>query len=61
MTTDSHSASRTFYARALQFTAPSVEMGAVIVDGAPATDIRARAPFSTLNRHGLIAGATGTG
>ncbi len=52
---------KSFYARAFGFSAPSVELGAVVLDGAPQPELRARLPFSTLNRHGLVAGATGTG
>jgi uncharacterized protein len=39
----------------------ALELGAVIVDGAVDPTARVRIPFATLNRHGLVAGATGTG
>src|SRR5690625_266497 len=39
----------------------ALEMGAVVVDGAVDPDARVRIPLATLNRHGLVAGATGTG
>ena len=52
---------RAFYAGAYGFSAPSVELGAVLLGGAPQPDLRVRLPLSTLNRHGLVAGATGTG
>ena len=38
-----------------------LELGALIVDGAPRADAPIRVPLAMLNRHGLIAGATGTG
>ncbi|MFC5995151.1 helicase HerA-like domain-containing protein [Pseudonocardia hispaniensis] len=39
----------------------ALELGAVVVDGAVDPTARVRIPFATLNRHGLVAGATGTG
>ncbi|WP_300010544.1 helicase HerA-like domain-containing protein [Pseudonocardia sp.] len=39
----------------------ALELGAVIVDGVVDPTARVRIPFATLNRHGLVAGATGTG
>ncbi|GAA2535366.1 DUF853 family protein [Pseudonocardia hydrocarbonoxydans] len=39
----------------------ALELGAVIVDGVVDPSARVRIPFATLNRHGLVAGATGTG
>ncbi len=41
--------------------APCLEIGALLVDGKPAVDAPVRVPLSMLNRHGLVAGATGTG
>ena len=41
--------------------AGALELGAVVVDGIVDPDARVRIPFATLNRHGLVAGATGTG
>ncbi len=43
------------------FSGPVVEMGALLVDGAPVPDATVRVPLAMLNRHGLVAGATGTG
>ena len=43
------------------FDAPCVELGALVVDGRPRSDAKVRVPLGMLNRHGLIAGATGTG
>jgi DNA helicase HerA-like ATPase len=40
---------------------PALELGAVVVDGVVDPAARVRIPFATLNRHGLVAGATGTG
>ena len=40
---------------------PALELGTVIVDGSADPAARVRIPLATLNRHGLIAGATGTG
>jgi DNA helicase HerA-like ATPase len=38
-----------------------LELGAVVVDGVCDPTARVRIPLATLNRHGLVAGATGTG
>jgi hypothetical protein len=43
------------------FDAPCIELGALVVDGKPRPDAKIRVPLGMLNRHGLIAGATGTG
>jgi hypothetical protein len=43
------------------FDAPCIELGALVVDGNPRPDAKIRVPLGMLNRHGLIAGATGTG
>ncbi|BBZ29555.1 ATPase [Mycolicibacterium madagascariense] len=39
----------------------AVELGSVVVDGAVDPTATVRIPLATLNRHGLVAGATGTG
>ncbi|MER7081154.1 hypothetical protein SAMN02982929_00492 [Saccharopolyspora kobensis] len=39
----------------------AVELGAVVVDGAAEAGAAVRIPLATMNRHGLVAGATGTG
>ena len=39
----------------------ALELGAAVVDGKVDAAARVRLPLATLNRHGLIAGATGTG
>ena len=43
------------------FSGPALELGTVVLDGAAHPDARIRVPLGMLNRHGLIAGATGTG
>jgi len=43
------------------FQGPALEFGSVVLDGNVYADAHIRVPLSTLNRHGLIAGATGTG
>ena len=42
------------------FTAPALEMGA-LVNGEARPDVPVRIPIAMTNRHGLVAGATGTG
>jgi uncharacterized protein len=39
----------------------ALELGAVVVDGKADPTAQIRIPLSTVNRHGLVAGATGTG
>ncbi|TDU77310.1 helicase HerA-like domain-containing protein [Streptomyces sp. KS 21] len=43
------------------FTGPALELGALLWDGTCLPDRQIRIPLSMLNRHGLVAGATGTG
>ncbi|MGC3995617.1 MAG: DUF853 family protein [Propionicimonas sp.] len=43
------------------FDNPSIDLGVLMVDGDPDPDVRIRLSMSMLNRHGLVAGATGTG
>ncbi|MFJ3235113.1 helicase HerA-like domain-containing protein [Streptomyces sp. NPDC086787] len=40
---------------------PALELGALVWDGLCRPDARIRVPLSMLTRHGLVAGATGTG
>ncbi len=42
-------------------TGPSLELGAAVDAGTAYADAPVRIPLSSLNRHGLVAGATGTG
>lgn len=39
----------------------ALELGSIVVDGVADPAARVRIPLATVNRHGLIAGATGTG
>ena len=43
------------------FDAPTLTLGAYLEDGAPEPRALVRMPLGMLNRHGLVAGATGTG
>lgn len=43
------------------FPGESIILGAAVADGKPVKECFVRIPLATLNRHGLIAGATGTG
>ncbi len=39
----------------------ALELGTVVIDGATDSSAQIRIPLATVNRHGLVAGATGTG
>ena len=43
------------------FEEDSIELGVLVDEGTPVPDARIRISLSMLNRHGLVAGATGTG
>ncbi|WP_316756792.1 helicase HerA-like domain-containing protein [Streptomyces herbicida] len=43
------------------FTGPALDLGALVWDGLCLPDAQIRIPLAMLNRHGLVAGATGTG
>ena len=43
------------------FQGESIILGAAVLEGAPVKECFVRLPLATMNRHGLIAGATGTG
>jgi DNA helicase HerA-like ATPase len=43
------------------FSGPAFDLGALLWDGRCLPDARIRIPLPVLNRHGLVAGATGTG
>ncbi|HEU4422028.1 MAG TPA: helicase HerA-like domain-containing protein [Pilimelia sp.] len=43
------------------FAGPALELGALVVDGKSDPSVPVRIPLSMMNRHGLVAGATGTG
>jgi uncharacterized protein len=46
---------------AYTFKGESILLGAAVLDGKPLKGSRVNLPLKTMNRHGLIAGATGTG
>src|SRR5438552_3437626 len=44
------------------FTGPALDLGALVIDGSSAyPEAQVRIPLAMVNRHGLVAGATGTG
>jgi DNA helicase HerA-like ATPase len=43
------------------FSGGTVDLGVAMADGTPHPDVKVRLPLSMMNRHGLVAGATGTG
>ena len=43
------------------FNGPAVDLGALVTDGTAHADVPVRVPLEMINRHGLVAGATGTG
>ena len=49
------------YQAAFGFDAPSIDIGHVLRDGAPVSSLPIRVPLRMMNRHGMIAGSTGTG
>jgi DNA helicase HerA-like ATPase len=44
-----------------EFAGAALELGGLMIDAATLTSTRIRIPLGMLNRHGLVAGATGTG
>src|SRR5262249_57174583 len=44
-----------------QFEGTALELGGLMADATELTDVHIRIPLGMLNRHGLVAGATGTG
>jgi DNA helicase HerA-like ATPase len=44
-----------------RFEGPALELGGLMLDAENLADVRIRIPLGMLNRHGLVAGATGTG
>ncbi len=48
-------------AKAYASDGPAVSLGAVVIDGAAVAEAQVRLPLAMMNRHGLVAGATGTG
>jgi DNA helicase HerA-like ATPase len=43
------------------FDGPALELGALVIDDQPDPTAKVRIPLAAMNRHGLVAGATGTG
>ncbi|SEC14242.1 hypothetical protein SAMN04489844_1760 [Nocardioides exalbidus] len=43
------------------FEGPALELGGLMLDADDLSDVRIRIPLGMVNRHGLVAGATGTG
>ncbi|MET3961682.1 DNA helicase HerA-like ATPase [Marmoricola sp. OAE513] len=52
---------RTAVAAGYAFEGAALELGALMLSAEELTDVHVRIPLSMLNRHGLVAGATGTG
>ena len=48
-------------AAAYEADGPAIELGALVHEGEAHPDARVRLPLAMMNRHGLVAGATGTG
>jgi len=46
---------------AYAFAGPALDFGAAVTDGTAHPDVPVRLPLAVMNRHGLVAGATGTG
>ncbi|MCB0906620.1 MAG: DUF853 family protein, partial [Nocardioidaceae bacterium] len=44
-----------------QFEGSALELGGLMLDATELSDVHIRIPLGMLNRHGLVAGATGTG
>jgi DNA helicase HerA-like ATPase len=59
MSTDSGAATRIADGYAVD--GQALELGTVVIDGAADPTAQIRIPLATINRHGLVAGATGTG
>src|SRR5689334_1741816 len=51
----------TTVAAGYQFDGPALELGALMLNAEQLSDVHVRIPLGMLNRHGLVAGATGTG
>ena len=49
------------YKAAYAFTDPAIDVGHVLREGSPTADLPIRIPLRMMNRHGMIAGSTGTG
>ncbi len=49
------------FTKGYTFTGPSIALGAAIIDGQVHPEAQISLPLGMMNRHGLVAGATGTG
>jgi DNA helicase HerA-like ATPase len=49
------------YRAAYGFDAPSIDVGHILREGKPAAELPIHVPLRMMNRHGMIAGSTGTG
>jgi DNA helicase HerA-like ATPase len=49
------------YRAAYGFDAPSIDIGHILRDGKPVAELPIHVPLRMMNRHGMIAGSTGTG
>src|ERR1700754_4740663 len=49
------------YKAAYGFSDPAIDVGYVLREGSPAGELPIRIPLRMMNRHGMIAGSTGTG
>src|SRR6201988_1281810 len=61
MSTESAATSAQRIANGYAVEGQALELGTVVVDGAADPTAQIRIPLATINRHGLVAGATGTG
>ncbi|MEZ0052274.1 DNA helicase HerA-like ATPase [Mycobacterium sp. MAA66] len=61
MTSDQAAAQAQQIAAGYAITGQALNLGSVVVDGTVDPSAQVRIPLATINRHGLIAGATGTG
>src|SRR3984893_9981035 len=61
MTTESAATPAQRIANGYAVEGQALELGTVVVDGAADPTAQIRIPLATVNRHGLVAGATGTG
>ncbi|OBI44766.1 helicase HerA-like domain-containing protein [Mycobacterium colombiense] len=61
MSTDSAATAATRIAEGYAVDGQALELGTVVIDGAADPTAQIRIPLATINRHGLVAGATGTG
>src|ERR1700732_5215289 len=60
MTTESAATPAQRIANGYAVEGQALELGTVVVDGATDPAAQIRIPLATINRHGLVAGATGT-